>query len=285
MATVLSATGRHRPIPAEQLGLGPRHPTPQADLEILKDDNADPIDIGNVLLYTLAVDNNGPSDATGVVVVDTLVPDLEYQSATPSQGLSQLQRSHSHPDLQPGHRPFRGQCDHRAGGAPPALGTFGNTASVSGNEPDPVSGNNSSSELTTVGTAQSCIVTTDLEGGDDWGSGVGVLGDGRIVLGGHGYRPAPGGQDFAVVRYTTDLMLDGSFGTGGKAATDIAEEDLAQAMAVLSDGRVLLGGHDSVGGDRPTTISPWSATPPTAAWTPRSIPVERTAARPTPRRS
>jgi uncharacterized repeat protein (TIGR01451 family) len=46
--------------------------TPKIDLAIVKTESADPVEPGDVFTYTLDVINNGPSNATGVTVVDTL---------------------------------------------------------------------------------------------------------------------------------------------------------------------------------------------------------------------
>ena len=67
----------------------PEEPTdviPEVDLAIVKSDNVDPVVPGENLVYTLVVTNNGPSDATGVVVEDTLPAEVSYVSGSASQG-------------------------------------------------------------------------------------------------------------------------------------------------------------------------------------------------------
>jgi len=56
---------------------------PKIDLEITKVDSRDPVEPGSTFSYTLEIKNNGPSDATGVVVTDDL-PDegVSFQSAS-----------------------------------------------------------------------------------------------------------------------------------------------------------------------------------------------------------
>ena len=56
---------------------------PKIDLAITKLDSRDPVEPGSTFSYTLDIVNNGPSDATGVVVTDDL-PDVgvSYQSAS-----------------------------------------------------------------------------------------------------------------------------------------------------------------------------------------------------------
>ncbi len=56
--------------------------TVSADLSITKVDDADPPPPGSDLTYTITVTNNGPSDATGVVVTDTLPAAVTYVSDT-----------------------------------------------------------------------------------------------------------------------------------------------------------------------------------------------------------
>jgi uncharacterized repeat protein (TIGR01451 family) len=52
----------------------------EADLAITKSDNPDPVIAGNSLTYTIDVQNNGPSDATNVVVTDTLPAGVTFVS-------------------------------------------------------------------------------------------------------------------------------------------------------------------------------------------------------------
>jgi len=57
--------------------------SPRIDLAITKTDSRDPVEPGSTFSYTLDIVNNGPSDATGVVVTDNL-PDegLTFQGAS-----------------------------------------------------------------------------------------------------------------------------------------------------------------------------------------------------------
>ena len=59
---------------------------PETDLQVSKVDSPDPVIAGNQLTYTITVTNLGPSDATGVVVTETLPGAVSYVSDTPSQG-------------------------------------------------------------------------------------------------------------------------------------------------------------------------------------------------------
>jgi uncharacterized repeat protein (TIGR01451 family) len=50
----------------------------EADLSLTKLDDPDPVHSGEIVTYTLAVTNFGPSDASGVVITDSLPVDTEY---------------------------------------------------------------------------------------------------------------------------------------------------------------------------------------------------------------
>jgi uncharacterized repeat protein (TIGR01451 family) len=146
-ATVQS--GEVDPAPANNDATASTTVTPVADLSLTKTDSADPAPVLAQLAYTLTVANNGPSDATGTTVSDTLPPSVTYDSATPSQGT----------------------CTEASGTVSCTLGSIGsgssatvvihvtpqtqetitNTASTQANEIDPVSTNNSASENTEVG--------------------------------------------------------------------------------------------------------------------------------------
>ena len=84
-------------------------------------------------------------------------------------------------------------------------------------------------------------VTTPIGSGVNSINEVAVLADGKILAAGIS------DNDFALVRYTANGSLDTGFGTGGKVTTDIGGADKIEGMAVLSDGKIVAGGHS--GGD------------------------------------
>ncbi|MGI8785710.1 MAG: DUF11 domain-containing protein [Acidobacteriota bacterium] len=130
---------------AADLNLG----TPGADMSLTKSDSPDPAFVGADLTYTLAIRNNGPATATGVVVTDALPPGVSFVSATP---------------VLPATCSFSGGTVTCSFGSvsngdskqvqivvrPTAAGTLTNTATVTRNESDPVANNNSSTATTTV---------------------------------------------------------------------------------------------------------------------------------------
>jgi uncharacterized repeat protein (TIGR01451 family) len=52
------------------------------DLSITKSDNPDPLTAGNDITYTIQVQNQGPNNASNVVVTDSLPVDVDFVSAT-----------------------------------------------------------------------------------------------------------------------------------------------------------------------------------------------------------
>ena len=57
-----------------------------SDLSAVIVDNPDPVPVGDNLTYTVTVTNNGPADATGVTLTDTLPGSVTFVSATLNQG-------------------------------------------------------------------------------------------------------------------------------------------------------------------------------------------------------
>jgi uncharacterized delta-60 repeat protein len=94
------------------------------------------------------------------------------------------------------------------------------------------------------GTAGKALVDF---GGNDGASGVALQPDGKIVVVG-GHVPAPNAGDFAVARLNPDGSPDGTFGQAGKRLVDFGGADSAQSVAVLPDGKILVGGWSFANG-------------------------------------
>jgi uncharacterized delta-60 repeat protein len=75
-----------------------------------------------------------------------------------------------------------------------------------------------------------------------------VQADGKIVVAGETTRAGTLG-DFAVARYNPDGSLDSGFAAAGRLVTDIAgATDQAKAVALASDGKIVVAGWATVGG-------------------------------------
>ena len=86
-------------------------------------------------------------------------------------------------------------------------------------------------------------VVTDFTAGNDVLEGLAILGNGKIVAGGHTTTM------FAAVRYTNDGHLDHSFGGDGKVLVNFGSNfDGAYDMAKAPGGKVVLAGEKDTGG-------------------------------------
>jgi len=87
-------------------------------------------------------------------------------------------------------------------------------------------------------------VATDF-GSDDVALGLAIQTDGKIVAAGY----SGGNQDFALARYRSDGTLDTSFDGDGKVKTDSGStSDVARAIALQLDGKILVAGKAALGG-------------------------------------
>jgi len=137
---------------------------PSAELEVSIGDSPDPVPEGGRLTFFVSVGNNGQLEATSVVLVDTLPPEVSFVAASlpaciEAGGVV--------------------TCDLTTVGAgvttmvlievDVAFGTTGtitNTAVVTLNETDPVLGNNTEEEMTTVVDETTYIYSDGFETGD-----------------------------------------------------------------------------------------------------------------------
>jgi len=71
---------------------------------------------------------------------------------------------------------------------------------------------------------------------------IALLPDGKILLAGYAYIKSST-YGFAVARLNADGSLDTSFGTGGRAFFGFTQSTILQAMALQSDGRIVLAGN------------------------------------------
>lgn len=91
------------------------------------------------------------------------------------------------------------------------------------------------------------VVTTAIGATDERATAVAIDGQGRIVVGGWTLRGS--NKDFAVVRYLPGGGLDAGFGDGGRKAFGVGTgNDEVAAVAIRTDGRILLAGHAADGG-------------------------------------
>ncbi|MEM1181382.1 MAG: DUF11 domain-containing protein, partial [Acidobacteriota bacterium] len=122
------------------------------DLSIAKADSADPVTAGETLTYTLTVTNLGPSDSTGSTVTDVLPSGVSFDSSsdcTEAAGTVTCAVGGLAPSASDSVS-FTVTVD------PAQTAALSNTASVSADESDPTSSNDSATESTAV------AVTTDL---------------------------------------------------------------------------------------------------------------------------
>lgn len=138
------------------------------DLAVTQTDSPDPVNVASPLNYQLLVSNNGPDPATGVTVVDTLPAGVTFQSASSTQGSCSESGGIVTCVLGPMAAGANATINVTVT-APVITGTITNSAIVSGNEPDPIAGNNASNEATTVqnlNTNQLCYLVADSGGGN-----------------------------------------------------------------------------------------------------------------------
>ncbi|MEM7093500.1 MAG: hypothetical protein AAF567_10900 [Actinomycetota bacterium] len=122
-----------------------------ADLSIAKVDQANEVAAGTDIVWDLTVTNDGPSDATDVVVTDTLPPDTTFNAAASSAECSAVGSTvtctlAAVTVSTPGALVIAATVDSLV--APGTVLT--NSATVSADETDPVPGNNSDTEETTI---------------------------------------------------------------------------------------------------------------------------------------
>ncbi len=82
-------------------------------------------------------------------------------------------------------------------------------------------------------------LTTDIGAGDDYGSGVVIQPDGKILIAGST------NSQFALARYNSNGSLDASFDGDGKVQTGFTVSSSGRSLTIQSDGRIIVAGVSS----------------------------------------
>jgi len=103
-----------------------------------------------------------------------------------------------------------------------------------------------------ISFANGGILTQDLAGGDDFGAAVVIQADGKIIIAGPGSDGSK--PNFSLARFAANGTLDSTFNPGG-ITPGIQSQAVgvcpcgAQAMALQSDGKILVAGYAGNGTD------------------------------------
>lgn len=142
------------------VGVGAAAPAGSADLGITKADSPDPVNVGSPLTYTIQVQSLGPDAATGVAVTDRLPRGVDFASATSTSGQCARKGRKVTCELGGVGVPtvsYGGLATVTLTIIPRQVGTITNTASVNGDQKDPVAFNNRAEATTrVVGPAATC---------------------------------------------------------------------------------------------------------------------------------
>ncbi len=207
--------------------VGSAAPSGSSDLRITKTDSPDPVNVGLNLTYTIRVQNLGPDAATGVTVTDQLPKEVDFVSATATAGQCANKGKKvtcglgglNAPTIDYGNPPTV-----TISVIPRKVGTISNTASVKGDQKDPVASNNKATATTrVVGPAATCRgVSATMIGtaGDDTIAGTGGR-DVIATLGGNDTIASLAGRDLVCAGRGNDYIGAGSaadraFGGAGK---------------------------------------------------------------------
>lgn len=145
----------------------------EADLAITKVGAPDPGTAGENIVYTITATNNGPSDASGVEIHDSIdLTEFNFVSAVAVTSGDSCTTSGSPIDridcaaagiLEPGDsRVFTVTLQVKSGLVDPVT----NTATVDGDQTDPEPDNNTSTEVIPLGTTSALTITKDVSTGD-----------------------------------------------------------------------------------------------------------------------
>ena len=208
---------------------------PDADLSITKSDSPDPVVVGSNLTYTLTVATDCAT--TGVTVTDTLPSTITLVSSTPSQGTCSGTSTVTCPL---GALADAGNATVTIVITPTDVTALSNSASVTGDRPDPSSGNNSVVEGTTVNPG--ALTSTNVEPESLVAGAVGDVDvsftlvndlavDGKIVV------TLPAGFTLSSGA-TTDIGADGTSFDGSESVS-ISGQDVT---ITRSEGSVVTGG-------------------------------------------
>ncbi len=156
-ATVAVGAGTTDPNPANNSATDTDTLNASADLEITKEDSADPPPAGEDLIYTITVENLGPSDAAGVVVTDPLPSEVTYVSDD-CGGTNTPPWTWNIGTLADGATVT---CNVTVTVNPSPPASISNTATVTAATTDPVSGNDSDTELTQLDAVQPQVTGID----------------------------------------------------------------------------------------------------------------------------
>ena len=131
---------------------------PQADLAVTMTADRNPVAVGNNLVYTILVRNNGPQQATGVILTDVLPAGVTFVAAIPTQGTASLSNGVVTASL--GNMASGSTATLNVTVTPTAIATLTNGVSVVSTGPidlDPNANNNAASLVVDAVAAQAAL--------------------------------------------------------------------------------------------------------------------------------